>query len=255
MRQHAAPPQPASAPVAPHTLRAGQAAQARADGAMKEPLTEEEAEQANEGQARSKKSEKKKKKAGCAAAAGNEPSEAPPAGAPAPPPTAAPKSAASAAERAEATLRAAIAGGGLSTLEAALAVAPREVREGGVGVEAQARCDRLTEAQQEAEREAEQEAAAESARLAAAERVREAAARAAAASKARGEAVAAAAKADALERAIADEVDCGEGASNGAAGPGSEASEAAVPDQFMCSITAEIMTDPVNTVCRTALAI
>merc|ERR1740124_1615157 len=62
IRQHAAPPQPASAPVAPHTLRAGQAAQARADGAMKEPLTEEEAEQANEGQARSKKSEKKKKK-------------------------------------------------------------------------------------------------------------------------------------------------------------------------------------------------
>ena len=85
-----------------------------------------------------------------------------------------------------------------------------------MGVEAQARwrCDNLLEAQQEAEREAEQEAAAESARLAAAERVREAAARAAAASKAREEAVAAVAKADALERAIADEVDCGEGASN-----------------------------------------
>ena len=87
------------------------------------------------------------------------------------------------------------------------------------------------------------------------ERKKQVAARAAAASKARGEAVAAAAKADALERAIADEVDCGEGASSGAAGPGSEASEAVVPDQFMCSITAEIMTDPVNTVCRTALAI
>ena len=41
------------------------------------------------------------------------------------------------------------------------------------------------------------------------------------------------------------------GSSRRAAGPGSEASEAAVPDQFMCSITAEIMTDPVNTVCRT----
>ena len=124
------------------------------------------------------------------------------------------------------------------------------------------RCDRLLEAQQEAEREAEQEAAAEAARLAAAERVREAAAqeaaqeaaRVAAASIAREEAVAlaaalavATAKADALERrATADG-----GSSSGAAGPGSEASEAAVPDQFMCSITAEIMTDPVNTVCRT----
>ena len=175
---------------------------------------------------------------------------------------------ASAAERAEAALRAAIAGSGLPTLEAALTAAPREVREGGVGVEARARCDRLLEAQQEAEREAEQEAAAEAARLGAAERVREAAAqeaaRVAAASIAREEAVAAeaaaaaaaeaaaaaGAKADALERATADG-----GSSRGAAGPGSEASEAAVPDQFMCSITAEIMTDPVNTVCRTALAI
>ena len=55
------------------------------------------------------------------------------------------------AERAEAALRAAIGGGGLSELEAALAAAPREVREGGVGVEARARCDRLLEEQQEAE--------------------------------------------------------------------------------------------------------
>ena len=34
---------------------------------------------------------------------------------------------------------------------------------------------------------------------------------------------------------------------SGAAGP-SEASKAVVPDQYICSITAEIMTDPVNTV-------
>ena len=33
----------------------------------------------------------------------------------------------------------------------------------------------------------------------------------------------------------------------GAGGP-SKASEVAVPDQYICSITAEIMTDPVNTV-------
>ena len=48
-------------------------------------------------------------------------------------------------------LRAAIAGGGLSTLEPALAAAPREMRESSVGVEAQ----------QEAEHETKQEAAAE----------------------------------------------------------------------------------------------
>ena len=46
-------------------------------------------------------------------------------------------------------MRAAIAGGGLSALEAALAAAPREVREGGVGVEARARRDRLLEATDE----------------------------------------------------------------------------------------------------------
>ena len=39
----------------------------------------------------------------------------------------------------------------------------------------------------------------------------------------------------------------GEGGGSGAAGP-SKASEVAVPDQYICSITAEIMTDPVNTV-------
>ena len=53
--------------------------------------------------------------------------------------TAAPVSlpaAAPASERAEAALRVAIEGGGLSALEAALAAAPREVREGSVGLEA-----------------------------------------------------------------------------------------------------------------------
>eukprot|EP00964_Phaeocystis_antarctica_P032614 scaffold18468_cov48-Phaeocystis_antarctica.AAC.2 len=40
--------------------------------------------------------------------------------------------------------------------------------------------------------------------------------------------------------------DGGEGGSSGAAGL-SAVSEVAVPDQYMCSITAEIMTDPVST--------
>ena len=129
----------------------------------------------------------------------------------------------------------------------------------------------MLEAQQEAEREAKQEAAAEASRLAAAERVREVAAgtaraagravaRAVAASSARVEAVAAAAaaaasvaaaaaataaaKAEVLERAVTDG---DEGGSSGVAGP-SEASEAAeVPDDYVCPITAEIMTDPVST--------
>ena len=105
-----------------------------------------------------------------------------------------------------------------------------------MGVEARARRDRLLEAQQEAEREAKREAAAEAARLEA--QAREVAARVAAASKAREEAVAAVARADALEWAIADETDYGEGGG----------SEAVVPNQCICSITAEIMTDPVTTV-------
>ena len=42
--------------------------------------------------------------------------------------------------------------------------------------------------------------------------------------------------------------DAGEGGSSGAAGP-SEASEAVeVPDDYICPITSEIMTDPVSTV-------
>ena len=232
-RQHTAPPQPAAA-VAP---RAKQAAQAQAERAMEEPLVGEEAEQA-----RAKDKSKKKGKAGRATGTGNEPSEAPPPAAPEPPPAAAPKPALAAEERAELALRAAIADGGLSMLKAALAAAPRKVREGGVGVRAQAQCDKLVEA----ERKAKQEAAAEAAKLAAAERAREEAALAAAASRAREEAVAAVAKADALERAMAAS---GGGSSGRVAGP-SKGSKAAVPDQFVCPITAEIMTDPVNTVRR-----
>jgi serine/threonine-protein phosphatase 6 regulatory ankyrin repeat subunit B len=235
IRQRPAPPQPAAA-VAPHTTHAARAA--RADAEMEKLLAEEVAEQAK-AQAPSKKS-KKKKKAGRAAAAAEEPSKAPHAAASAPPPAAAPKPAAS-----EAALRVAIAGGGLSALEAALAAAPRGVREGRVGTEAWAMCDRLLKAQQEAEREAKQGAAAEAARLAAA-------VRAVAASKAREEAVtaaeaaaAAAAKADTLERAMADG---GEGSSSGAAGPSMASEAVEVPDDYICPITAEIMTDPVSTV-------
>ena len=136
---------------------------------MEELLAEEAAGQAK-AQAPSKVS-KNEKKASRATAAGDESSEAPPPAAPAPPPAPAPKLAASAAERAEAALRAAIAGGGLSALEVALTVAPHEVREGSVGVDARARCDRLLEAQQEAECEAKVGAATEATRLAAAERV------------------------------------------------------------------------------------
>ena len=236
---------PATAVPAPHLLRAEQAAQARADGSMEKPLVEDEAEQA-----RWKKYKKKNKACHTSAAAGYEPSEVPPAAAANSPPAAAPTPVASAAERAEAALRAANAGGRLSTLEAA----PIETRDGGVGAEAQARCDtNPLGAEQEAECGAEQEAAAEAARLAAAKQVREAAEQeavhVAAVTNAREVAVAVAAdaKADALERATAD------GGSSGAAAGPSEASEAEVPSEFMCSITAEIMTDPVNTVCRTAL--
>eukprot|EP00964_Phaeocystis_antarctica_P140651 scaffold105518_cov59-Phaeocystis_antarctica.AAC.2 len=203
---------------------------ARADAAMEKLLAEEAAEQAKE-QARSKKSKKKNK------AGRDEPSEAPPASAPALPLAAAPEPA------------------------VALTAAPRVVQEGGTGAEARARCDRLLETQQETEREARQEAAAEAARLALAERAREVVAweaeRAAAASKAREVVVAAAAavaavveaaaaaeaEVDALERATADG---GEGGCSGAAGPRSEASEVAVPDQYVCPITAEIMTDPLQ---------
>ena len=167
--------------------------------------------------------------------------------------SAAPEAAMSAAtERAEAVLRAPSAGGGLGggLPELELRRLVLELRQ------------EATELRQEAEHKAKQEAAAEAAGLVAAARVRAVAAQReavqiAAASKARKEAVAAAAaaaaavlaaavaaKADALERETAGG---GEGGSSEAASP-SEASEVAVPDQYVCSITAEIMTDPAITV-------
>ena len=157
IRRHlAAAASSSGGPAAPQATQAEQAVQAaRANTAMKELLAEEAAEQAKT-QA-SPKTSKKKKKAGRAAAAGDEPSEAPSAATLVSSPAAAPK-------RAEAGLRAAISGGGLSALEAALAAAPRKVREGSVGAEAQAWCSRLLEAQQEAEREVKQEAAREAAK-------------------------------------------------------------------------------------------
>jgi hypothetical protein len=254
-RRHAAPPQPAAKVIValPAVHQAEQAA--RPDAAMEEMLAE------GHQQTRSKKS---KKKAGRLNAPRGGLSEAPTTTSTPAPPTTAPKPAASAAERAEAALRAAITGGGLSAIEWALAAAPREVREGGVGAEARDLCDRvrLLEAQLEA---VATRAATEAARLAAAERARPAresmareAARAVAASQAHAKAkeaaataaaaveaaAAAEAEADALERAMADGGEC----SNNGAARSSEASEAAeVPDDYVCPITAEIMTDPVST--------
>ena len=123
-------------------------------------------------------------------------------------------------QQAEAALQGVMAGGGLSALEAALAAAPRNVREGDVGVEAQAQCNRLRqEAECEAkhaeakaaELKARQEAAAEAARLAATvEQQRKVAAqqeavRMAIESEARAAAPAAAAAAAAAEAAEAAE--------------------------------------------------
>ena len=88
-------------------------------------------------------------------------------------------------------------------------------------------------------------AAQEAGRVAAASKAREAAKEAATTAAAAAKATATAeAEANALERATADG---NQGGGSGAAGP-SEASEVAVPDQYMCSITAEIMIDPVCTV-------
>ena len=58
------------------------------------------------------------------------------------------------------------------------------------------------------------------------------------------EVAAAPATADALEQLVAVG---SEGGINGAAGPSEASEEAEVPDDYMCSITAEIMTDPVCT--------
>ena len=125
-------------------------------------------------------------------------------------------------------------------------------------------CDRLRQwVQQEAECKARQEVAVESVRLeavlaaalvrssraVAAFKAREAAAVAAATAVAAAEAATVAeAEAIVLERAMVDGgKGVGEGGSSGTAGP-SEASEVAVPDQYICSITAEIMINPVSTV-------
>ena len=132
-------------------------------------------------------------------------------------------------------------------------------------------CDRPRQwVQQEAECEARREAALEAARLEAvlaaalvrSSRAAAQTARAAAAFKARevaavaaatavaavAAATAAEAEAIALERAMVDGgKGVGEGGSSGAVGP-SKASEVAVPDQYTCSITAEIMINPVSTV-------
>jgi ankyrin repeat protein len=158
IRRHlAAAASSSGGPVAPQATQAEKAMQAvRANTAMRELLADEAEEQAK--RQASPKTSKKKKKAGRAAAAGDEQSVVPSTDAPALPPAATPK-------LAEVGLRAAISGGGLSALEAALAAAPRKVREGSVGAEAKAWCSsRLLEAQQEAEREAKQQAAREAAK-------------------------------------------------------------------------------------------
>ena len=172
--------------------------------------------------------------------------------------SAAPEAAMSAAtERAEAVLRAPSAGGGLGggLPELELRRLVLELRQ------------EAAELRQETEHKVKQEATAEAVGLVAAARVRAVAAQReavqiAAASKARKEAVAAAAaaaaavlaaavaaKADVLERETAGGV---EGGSSEAASL-SEASEVAVPDQYVCSITAEIMTDPAITVRHSTL--
>ena len=167
----------------------------------------------------------------------------------------------SAVERAEAALRAATARRlqkeaerdarrEAATYAASLVAAERVVQLEVAAREAAEAETVASKAREEAEEAA--EAAAEAARLAASKRGGEMATsearRVEAASKARKEAVEAVAaatvalaKADALERATADG---GEGGGSGAAGP---LSEAKVPDDYMCPITAEIMTDPVST--------
>ena len=187
--------------------RAMQAAQAARADAAMEGLLAEAAAEQAKGQARSEKS-KKKNKAGRAAAAGDEPSEAPPAAAPAPPPTAA-----SAAERT------------------------------GEAVEA-ARLAAAEQVQEVAAREVVRAAVVSKARVVAKEAAATAEAAAKAAAAAAKTAAAAEAEVHALERATADG---GEGGSSGAAGPALACEAAEVPDDYICPITAEIMTDPVST--------
>ena len=120
-------------------------------------------------------------------------------------------------------------------LEAAQEAAPEASREWQ-----QRRQQRLAEGER-----AREATAREAVRVAAASKARAAAEEATAAAVTAAEAAtAAAAKADVLERAMADG---GEGNSSRAVGP-SEASEVVeVPDDYICPITAEIMTDPVST--------
>ena len=263
IRQHAESPQPAAA-SAPHVAQAEQAA--RADLAEEPPLERT----------------KKQNTAGRAAAAtADEPSGVPPAASLNSLPATAPRPAVSAAER-EAGGSAQVVQAPLWRLQVEEDEDEDEDEAGGSAQVVKAPLRRLQieedeDEDEEAERKAKQESAAEAVRLAAAEQAREAAAqvaaraaqeacvaaqvaaqeaaraaaRVAAASKAREVAVTAAAaaaaaeaEANALERAATDG---GEGGSSGAAGP-PEASEVAVPDEYMCSITSEIMTDPVTTV-------
>jgi E3 ubiquitin-protein ligase RGLG len=76
------------------------------------------------------------------------------------------------------------------------------------------------------------------------EAVAAAAAAAAAVAAAAEAAAVAAAKTEALERAMAED---GEGGSSGVAGPSGASEAAEAPDDYVCPITAEIMTDPVST--------
>ena len=218
IRQREAPPQPAGA-TAPHAvLKAKQAA--RADAATEEVLAEERTAEQAKGRARLRKSKRKTK-----------------AGRPTAPED-----------------------GGI----ASLVTVPQE-EEGGVAAgERYVGEDKLEMWRQEAaEREARQEAAAEAARLTEAERVQEAAALeavqvaaaadareqavAAATATAKGEeeAAAAAAIVDALEQVVA--VGSADGSINGAASPSAARKAVEVPHDYLCSITSEIMTDPVCT--------
>ena len=126
---------------------------------------------------------------------------------------------------------------------------PREVGEGGVAADERYVCEDKLEIwwQEAAEHEARQEAAAEAARLAEAERVQEAAAleavQVAMAAEARKQAVAAA-TATAKEAAAAAIVDALEQV---AAVPTEARKAVEVPHDYMCSITSDIMTDPVCT--------
>ena len=221
---------------------------AKAEAMMAELLAEEEAAElahaAQQTSAKSKKAKKKQKKqqaekhAGqssgasasvAAAAAAPTTTSAP---APAPPAPSPPSP--SPVARAETSLRSAMAQGGLSSLEAALEAAPREAREGIIGVEAAARRDALLEARRGAEEKAKREAAEEARKHVAEER-----ARAEATTK---QARAAAAKEAAATKRAADERARAEAA---AAAKAAAAADDDVPDEYVCPITAEIMSDPV----------